>query len=241
MLILPAIDLIDGQCVRLRQGNYDDITIYQSDPVAVAREFVEQGAVWLHVVDLDGAKAGSPQPKNLDVLRAIRDAGLGLEVEYGGGMRQEIDITTTLAAGASRVILGSVLAKDREFARACFELGEKVVAGMDTRDGKVALHGWIDSSDLEGSRFAQELVELGCQRIIWTDIATDGMLQGPNLPGLQALASLVNIPVIASGGVSSLEDLAAISQIRPRLEGAIVGKAIYEGRFNVREAIAAVS
>lgn len=240
MLIIPAIDLIAGKCVRLRQGNYSEVTAYDQDPVELAKTFVEQGATWLHLVDLDGAKEGKPQAKNLGVLRRIYDAQLGLKVEYGGGMRTDLDILMTMAAGANRVILGSMLAKDPGLAKECFKLGEAVVAGIDARNGKVAVQGWTEESELDALDLAIEFKKAGAHRFIVTDIATDGMLQGPNFQMLSVFAEELRGNVIASGGVSNLDDLKGIKQI-DGIEGAIVGKAIYEGRFTVAEAIAAVA
>lgn len=239
MLILPAIDLIDGQCVRLRQGDYAETTLYHEDPLEVAKSFAEQGAEWLHLVDLDGAKAGKPHVKNLAVLKAIRDAGFGLKIEFGGGVRTELDLMTTLATGADRVVLGSMLTKSPEVARECFKLGESVVAGIDARDGRVAVQGWTEDSELDALDLAKEFEAAGAQRFIVTDIATDGMLQGPNLEMLTRFATALPGKVIASGGVSNLEDLQAIKRIGG-VEGTIVGKAIYEGRFSVAQAIDSV-
>jgi phosphoribosylformimino-5-aminoimidazole carboxamide ribotide isomerase len=239
VLIIPAIDLIGGKCVRLRQGDYSDATIYEQDPIELAKSFADQGAEWIHLVDLDGAKAGKPLAKNLSVLRSIYDAQLGLKVEYGGGMRTDSDIATTISAGANRVILGSMLAKNPDLAKECFKLGEKVVAGIDARNGMVAIQGWTEDSTLDAIDLALEFERAGAQKFIVTDIATDGMLQGPNLEMLRAFDKALGARVIASGGISSLEDLRAIRAIG-RIEGAIVGKAIYEGRFTVEQAIAAV-
>jgi phosphoribosylformimino-5-aminoimidazole carboxamide ribotide isomerase len=239
MLIIPAIDLIDGQCVRLRQGDYAEVTAYDLDPVELARTFAEQGATWLHLVDLDGAKAGKPQPMNLGVLRRIYEAGLNLSLEYGGGIRTELDLTMTVAAGANRVVLGSMLTKSPELARACFKLGDAVVAGIDARNGRVAVEGWTEDSELDALDLAREFEAAGAKRFIVTDIATDGMLQGPNLEMLRQFAEGLQGGVIASGGVATLQDLKDINAIEG-IEGAIVGKAIYERRFTVAEAVQSV-
>lgn len=239
MLILPAIDLIGGRCVRLRQGDYTQTTEYHEDPVSLAKSFAEQGSEWLHLVDLDGAKAGKPEVRNLQVLREIHDSGLDLKIEWGGGIRTHLDLTMTMAAGANRVVLGSMLTKDPTLARECFKLGDAVVAGIDARNGRVAVEGWTEDSELDALDLAKEFQEAGAQRFIVTDIATDGMLQGPNLEMLARFAEALPGKVIASGGVSSLEDLEAIRAIGG-IEGAIVGKAIYENRFTVAQAIQAV-
>lgn len=238
MLIIPAIDLIDGKTVRLTQGDYDRKTDYGIDPVEVAMSFEADGAEWLHVVDLDGAKAGSPQ--NLGVLRRIADA-THLKIEFGGGLRDASMIEQAFAHGASRVVIGSRLAKDLPFAQVVFsEFGERVVAGIDTRNGMVATHGWLDTESLDGIEFAQRMVDLGCVRIITTDIARDGSLEGPDLEGLSRMASAVPVPIIASGGVSCLRDIEALRQLpSPGVEGVIVGKALYEGRFTLAQSILA--
>ncbi|AIE87723.1 1-(5-phosphoribosyl)-5-[(5-phosphoribosylamino)methylideneamino]imidazole-4-carboxamide isomerase [Fimbriimonas ginsengisoli] len=237
MLILPAIDLIDGRTVRLSQGDYDRKTDYGLDPVEVARGFEAEGAEWLHVVDLDGAKAGSPQ--NLAVLRAIAQA-TDLRIEFGGGLRDTAAIEAALNAGAARVVLGSRLAQDLEFAEEVFSrYGERVVAGIDTRNGLVAVHGWLDTGEMRGTELARRLQALGCRRVITTDIAKDGSLEGPDLQGLIDMADAVSIPVIASGGVSNLADLKALKALpAPGVEGVITGKALYEGRFTLAEALA---
>jgi len=237
MLIIPAIDLIDGQCVRLKQGDYSRQTVYSNDPVAVAKSFSDEGAEWIHIVDLNGAKAGKPQ--NLHVVKEIADSGVvRSKIEFGGGLSYEGPVEDAFNSSVSRVVLGSALTKSPEFSKKCFALGEKVVAGIDTKDGRVAVHGWLDSTQLDGIEFAKALCGIGCCRIIWTDIATDGMLSGPNLEGLERMVRAVSVPIIARGGVSTLDDLKAIRETGA--EGAIVGKAIYEGRFTVAEAIAAV-
>lgn len=237
MVILPAIDVIGGKCVRLTQGDYARSQVYADNPVEVAKSFSGEGATWIHIVDLDGAKAG--RPVNLPILESIRDANLACRIEFGGGLRSIEDIGRALAAGADRVVVGSALTVSEPFATACFKLGESVVAGIDTRDGKVAVHGWMDETNLNGVEFGQRMAALGCRRVIWTDIATDGMLEGPNLDGLDEMARRLPIPVIASGGVSCLEDLAAISKVG--VEGVIVGRALYDGRFTLSEAIRAIS
>lgn len=240
MLIIPAIDLIDGKTVRLTEGDYGRRTDYGIDPVDVARGFEDAGAEWLHVVDLDGAKEGSPV--NLGVLERIATA-TSLRIEFGGGLRDRSTIDAALSAGAERFVLGSILAKDPDFARDVFAAyGEKAIAGIDTRDGRVAVHGWLDTGEMLGTDLAREMVAAGCCRIITTDIARDGRLIGPNLEGLLQMANAVDVPVIASGGVAMLADLEALAQMpHPGVEGVIVGKALYEGRFTLAEALAVIS
>jgi phosphoribosylformimino-5-aminoimidazole carboxamide ribotide isomerase len=233
MLIIPAIDLIDGRCVRLFQGDYDRKTEYSGDPVEVAKSFAEQGATWLHVVDLDGAKAG--HPINLDTVRRIADAGV-IQVELGGGLRDEASVKLAFEAGVSRVVVGSAAIADETFASRCFEMGDQAVLGIDTKEGYVAVHGWTATSRLTGMDLARRMITLGCRRIIYTDVATDGAFTGPNIPALQEMMSL-GVPVIASGGVSGAQDIEQLAEIGP--EGVIVGRALYEGRLTVAEAIAA--
>jgi phosphoribosylformimino-5-aminoimidazole carboxamide ribotide isomerase len=236
VLILPAIDLLGGKCVRLAQGDYNRQTVYSDDPVDVASRFVDEGATWLHIVDLDGARSGSPT--NLHILESIRNRNPSVGIELGGGMRSSDAIESALAQGASRVVVGSALTVSNELAETIFRLGDRVVAGIDTRDGYVSVHGWERSTALDGFEFARQMVQLGCRRIIWTDIETDGMLSGPNVSGLKRMVLDSAVPVIASGGVSRLEDLVAFAE--SGVEGAIVGRAIYEGRFTVAEAIESV-
>lgn len=233
MLILPAIDLRAGKCVRLKQGDYAQETIYGEDPAAVAADFAEQGADWIHVVDLDGAKAGEPQ--NLDAIRAIVEAS-DVPVEVGGGIRSLETAQRLLDLGVGRVIFGTRLLATEDAGESLFRaLGEQAVAGIDSRDGMVAVTGWTEQSSVVALDFAKHLESVGAKRFIVTDIATDGMLQGPNLPMLRQFAEELQGAVIASGGVATLDDLVAISGLR--VEGAIVGKAIYERRFTVAEAV----
>jgi phosphoribosylformimino-5-aminoimidazole carboxamide ribotide isomerase len=236
MLILPAIDLIGGSCVRLTQGDYDRKTDYGLDPLDVAKRFADEGAEWLHMVDLDGAKVG--HPVNLAVLERIARE-TPLKVEFGGGIRDAGAADAAFAAGATRVVVGTALVRDEAFARDLFDRrGEGVVAGIDTREGKVAVHGWQEGGEVDGLELARRLVGMGCRRIITTDIATDGAFTGPNVAWLRAMAAAVPVPVIASGGIATVEDLSLLRRELPQIEGVIVGKAIYEGRFTVAEAVA---
>lgn len=238
MLILPAIDLRGGRCVRLYQGDYSQETAYSDDPVDVARGFEAEGASWLHVVDLDGARSGTSQ--HLEVLRSIKDR-TGLQIEYGGGVRTLEAAHLALSAGASRVVLGSVLVKDpSEGSRVLAELGEQAVAMLDARAGNVAIEGWTTTAGPSIVAMAASVCKAGARRIAVTDIERDGTLGGPNLELLAEVLSASSVPVIASGGVSSLEDLAALAALPAGpLEGVIVGKALYEGRFTLRQAIQA--
>jgi len=235
MLIIPAIDLIDGRCVRLRHGDYDQKTEYAGDPVDVAKSFADQGATWLHVVDLDGAKAG--KPVNLATVQRIADAAV-IEVELGGGLRDDDSVRAAFDVGVRRVVLGSAAISNEAFAARCFELGEAVVLGIDTKDGMVAVLGWTSTSTVTGVELARKMIALGCRRIIYTDIATDGAFTGPNLPALREMMAL-GVPVVASGGVSGVVDIVALAKVGS--EAVIVGRALYEGRLTVSEAITAAS
>lgn len=233
MLIFPAIDLLGGRCVRLTEGAYDTVKAYSEDPVEVARRFEAEGATWLHVVDLDAARSG--EASNWSVVERICTE-TGLRVELGGGVRSLDLARAALRLGVERVVAGTVLAHDPELAKSLFEeLKQFVVAGIDTRDGRVAAQGWTETSDLEGLAFARELERAGCRRVIFTDIARDGKLTGPNVEANRQMAKGLAIPVVASGGVSTLDDLDALAPTG--VEGVIVGKALYEGRFTLPEAL----
>lgn len=233
MIIFPAIDLMGGQAVRLTQGAFEDARVYNADPVAQAMAFAAAGAEWIHLVDLDGAKAG--HPVHLEVLRQVA-AETGLPVQFGGGLRTPVDMQAALEAGAARVIVGTRLTQDLDTAEALFaQFGEGLVAGLDARNGEVATHGWQEGSGQSILDLARQLVERGATRFIYTDIARDGVLGGPDLTGTVALFEATGVPVIASGGVAELSDLEQIAATK--LEGVIVGKALYEGRFTLQEAL----
>ncbi|MBX3119653.1 MAG: 1-(5-phosphoribosyl)-5-[(5-phosphoribosylamino)methylideneamino]imidazole-4-carboxamide isomerase [Fimbriimonadaceae bacterium] len=236
MLILPAIDILEGKCVRLTQGDYAQKTEYSDDPVAVAKGFADAGAQWIHIVDLDGAKAGCPV--NLTVVERIAKE-TPAKIELGGGIRSLESARQILKSGIARVIFGTRIATDLEFVEHAFgELGNAAIAGVDARDGIVKVSGWTEGEDIELYAFLHQLDGLGVARFIVTDIATDGAMQGPNLSMLKRVCETVAGKVIASGGVSSVEDLRAIDGLRlPNLEGAIVGKAIYEGRIDLPNAL----
>jgi phosphoribosylformimino-5-aminoimidazole carboxamide ribotide isomerase len=234
MIILPAIDIKDRQCVRLFQGDYEQVTTFATDPVEVALRWQAAGASWLHVVDLDGAKAGTPV--NSAVVRRIRDA-TQMQIEVGGGLRTLTDIEHILAQGVERVILGTVALTQRELVvQALARWGERIAVGLDARDGRVAIGGWLQTSDERAVTLAQALAALGVQRFIYTDIARDGALSGPNLSALAEMQRATSAALIASGGVSSLADLQALAQ--SGVEGAIVGKAIYTGAVDLARALA---
>lgn len=235
MHILPAIDLRGGHVVRLSQGDYAQETVYSADPGEIAGAFLASGARWLHVVDLDGARDGEPQ--NLDAVRAIC-AHRGMHVEFGGGVRSLASIETMLALGVKRVILGTALVKDPALARDAFHaFPSEIVAGLDAREGKLATEGWREQGTDDVIEAGKRLSDLGAERFIVTDIATDGMLTGPNLALYASFAREVKGALIASGGVGSLEDLRALIALGHPPEGAIVGRALYEGKFTLEEAL----
>lgn len=233
MILLPAIDIKDGQCVRLYQGDFAQVTTYDHDPARVAVRWQEAGASWLHVVDLDGSVQG--QPVNLESIRRIREA-TSFNIEVGGGMRTLAHIEAVLGLGVQRVILGTVVLTDRALLQeALARWGERIVVGLDARDGLVAISGWRETSSVKATELAAELSELGAQRFVYTDIARDGVLKGPNLQGLQAMQAATRRPLIASGGISSLADLHAVAQLG--IEGAIIGKALYTGAIDLAQAV----
>ncbi|HVB75231.1 MAG TPA: 1-(5-phosphoribosyl)-5-[(5-phosphoribosylamino)methylideneamino]imidazole-4-carboxamide isomerase [Ktedonobacteraceae bacterium] len=238
MKILPAIDIKDGKCVRLYQGDFDRVTTYDADPVQVAQRWQDAGASWLHVVDLDGAVTG--RPTNIEVIERIR-AKVSLRIECGGGMRALDDMQRVLDLGIDRIILGTIAITQRELLDAALRRWpERIAVGLDARDGRVAIAGWRETSGTLATTLASELCAGGVQRFIYTDIARDGALQGPNLPALQAMLTTLNraspmCALIASGGISTLDDLRAIARLG--IEGAIVGKALYTGDIELSTAI----
>jgi phosphoribosylformimino-5-aminoimidazole carboxamide ribotide isomerase len=235
VLILPAIDLRGGQCVRLRQGDYAQETVFGADPAAMARRWVEQGARYLHLVDLDGAKEG--RPVNGASVRAIV-AAAGVPCQLGGGLRSDDHVAEALGWGVDRVILGSRALKDPAWAEAlCHRYAGRVVIGIDARNGHVATEGWLDVSSIPALDLARRCAGWDPAAIVFTDIARDGMLAGPNTAALAEMASMVSVPVIASGGVSTLADIRQLSELN--LAGCIVGRALYEGTMDLAAALAA--
>ena len=235
MIILPAIDLKGGKCVRLRQGRADDVTVYGDDPAAQARDWAAQGARELHVVDLDGAFAGTPQ--HAEAIRAII-AAFGGPVEVGGGLRTPEALNAVIAAGAARAIIGSAALEDPEFLVRALDLyGERIAVGIDARDGFVQTRGWVETTATRATDLAAAVAKAGVKTIIYTDTATDGMLGGPNLTQMAAICDAApTCQVTASGGVSSPFDVANLKALeRPNLRAAIVGKALYDGRTTLRE------
>ncbi|MBR4131842.1 MAG: 1-(5-phosphoribosyl)-5-[Oscillospiraceae bacterium] len=234
MILLPAIDLFDKKAVRLYQGDYRQMTVYNDDPCAVARDFRAAGAEWVHMVDLEGAKTG--QTPNFDVVARV--AGLGLKVEIGGGIRSAETVKKYLDAGVSRVILGTAALTDRPFLREMVErYGEAVAVGVDCRDGYVAIHGWTETSAIRCEDFFAELQDLGVRTVICTDISRDGAMKGTNRALYRALSQEFRVQIVASGGVSSLEDVIELRKLD--LYGAIIGKAYYTGAIDLRSALEA--
>lgn len=236
MQILPAIDILGGAAVRLRQGRYDQVTVYNDDPVEQARLWAEGGAEWLHVVDLDGARDGVP--RNIDVIARIARE-IPVPVQTGGGIRSMETLERLYDAGVRRTVLGTALVKDPEFVARAVETYPGIVAGVDARDGSVAIEGWREGSEREVAELIEELAALGVTRVVYTDISRDGMQTGINAAAYRDLSASRSMAVIASGGITTLDDVRALAAIGGTLEGAIVGTALYEARFTLPEAIAA--
>lgn len=235
MIILPAIDLKGGKCVRLRQGRADDVTVYGDDPAGQARDWAEQGGRELHVVDLDGAFDG--EPRHADVIRRIIEA-FGGPVEVGGGIRTAESLRAVIEAGAARAILGSAALEDPEFLTSAVELyGDRIAVGIDARGGFVQTKGWVETTTVKAVDLAAAVERIGVRTIIYTDTATDGMLGGPNLSQMAAICDAAKTcQITASGGVSSPYDIENLKALeRPNLRAAIVGKALYDGRTTLRE------
>lgn len=240
MIIFPAIDIKDGKVVRLFQGKFDEVTEYSGDPLVVAQKWQQQGAQWLHVVDLDGAKTGTMQNRDaiIEIAKKVR-----VPIQVGGGIRSREDIQRLIDGGVARVILGTRVISDRDFLLEMLALWKKRIAvSLDCSQGFVARRGWTESSNIKAVDFVKGLEDLNIACLIYTDIARDGMLTGPDILGLRGLLNMTKIPIIASGGVASVEDLRKLMDLEPEgLLGAIIGKAIYEGRVNLEEAIRACS
>ncbi|MFZ5632586.1 MAG: 1-(5-phosphoribosyl)-5-[(5-phosphoribosylamino)methylideneamino]imidazole-4-carboxamide isomerase [Bacillota bacterium] len=236
MLIFPAVDIREGRCVRLVEGRPDRETVYSDDPAAMARVWQKKGARWLHVVDLDGAFSGSP--KNIDVISRIRDA-VQIPMQVGGGIRDLKIVQELLDMGINRVILGTVAINNPDMvASACARYGESVVVGIDAKDGKVAIEGWGVTSEKDAMDLAAEMKKLGVKRIIYTDIWRDGTLKGPNVAAVREMARNTGLKVIASGGISTLEDLRSIKKLEHiGVEGVIMGKSLYAGMVSLEDAL----
>ncbi len=231
MILYPAIDLKDGACVRLLRGDMARATVYADDPAAQARSFAQAGCQWLHVVDLDGAFAG--RPVNRNAIEAIV-AAVDVPIQLGGGVRDRATLEAWLAAGISRVVLGTAAVRDPAFVEAaCASHPGRVAVGIDARGGRAAVDGWAETSDVPALDLARRAAEAGAAAIVYTDIARDGALEGPNLAATRAIAQAVDIPVIASGGVAGLGDLAALKALEgDGVAGVIVGRAFYDGRID---------
>lgn len=234
--VIPAIDLKEGQCVRLKQGRMEDATVYDTDPVAQARRWAASGARWLHVVDLDGAFAG--EPKNLPAISAILDA-VDLKVEVGGGIRDLERVRAYLKAGVGRVILGSAAVRNPELvSQAAEEFPGRIVAGIDAAAGRVAVQGWAEVTETEATDLARDMAARGACAIIYTDIGRDGMQTGPNTEATRQVARAAGIPVIASGGVSTLDHVRELLAARgDGVAGVVTGRAIYEGTLDLAAAL----
>ncbi len=236
MILIPAIDLKQGQCVRLRQGRMEDSTVFSDDPVAMAGKWVSQGCQRLHLVDLDGAFEGNPV--NADVIEEITAAFPDLPIQIGGGIRTVETVEAYLAAGVSFVIIGTQAVKKPEFVtELCAEFPGNVIVGIDARNGMVAVQGWAEDSDQSAEHLAQRFEDQGVSAIVYTDINRDGMMQGINLEATRLLAESVNIPVIASGGATDMEDIKQLNSVKDSgIEGVILGRALYERTISLPEA-----
>jgi len=236
MEIIPAIDLRDGKCVRLYQGDYDEETVFSDDPVEVALEWQSLGAPRLHIVDLDGAAKG--EPFNLDIIKEIASAVL-IPTQLGGGIRRLETIEQLLKAGIERVILGTAAVEDPKLIEeACSKFSESIIVSIDAREGYIATHGWCQETQLKTVEFAQAMVPLGVKRFIYTDISRDGTLTEPNFIAIAEMVNTICLPVIAAGGISSIKHLKILKSIG--VEAAIIGKALYTGNIKLKPALAAV-
>ncbi len=235
MRIYPAIDIKDGKCVRLLQGRFSDVTVYGDDPAAMAKKWESMGGEFIHVVDLDGALRG--HSVNADIIRKICQS-VNVPVQTGGGIRTMEDIETKLACGINRVIIGTKAVSDSEFVKKAVDTyGEKIVIGIDAKNGMVAVEGWEKTSDFTAVEFAKKMTDIGVKTIVYTDIATDGTLAGPNTAAMAEMVKSVSADIIASGGVGNIEHIKAL--IPTGVEGVIVGRALYTGNVDLREAVAA--
>jgi phosphoribosylformimino-5-aminoimidazole carboxamide ribotide isomerase len=239
LILFPAIDIRGGKAVRLIQGDYEQETAYDDDPVVAARRWVDGGARWLHIVDLDGARAG--EPVNLEHVRRIV-AAVNVPVQLGGGLRDSKKVEEAISSGAERVVLGTAAVRDPEMAEAIAAAhGDRVVASVDARSGKVAAEGWTEDSELDTNEVIAELTRRGLRRFVYTPVDVDGLMEGPDLDSLRKVARATDGGVIYSGGIGSLDDLRAVAALGlENVEGVIVGRALYEQRFTVAEARAAL-
>ena len=239
MILYPAIDILDGHAVRLLRGDYEQETVYDADPLDAARRWAEDGARFVHVVDLDGAREG--RPVNLEHVRRIATA-LTVPVQLGGGLRDARSVAAALEAGAARVVLGTAAVARPELVAALVEdHGDRIVASVDARGGRVSVAGWTEMTGAEPPSIVQDLSGRGVERFVFTPVEVDGTMQGPGIEELRAVSAATTAELIYSGGVGGLDDLAALRDLRlPNLDGVIVGRALYEGRFTVAEGQAAL-
>jgi phosphoribosylformimino-5-aminoimidazole carboxamide ribotide isomerase len=237
MYLLPAIDLLDGRCVRLAKGDYNQVTVYNENPVDQAKRFEAAGALWMHVVDLDGAKSGKPE--NAAIIEKIVTQ-TSLKVEVGGGIRSLETMDALAQVGASRMVLGTALVRDAEFAQAAVEkFGNLCAAGIDAKAGEVAVSGWLEGSGIAAHDLARKMAALGYEHLIYTDIARDGMQTGIDPAAYESMALAFGHPVICSGGVAGVADIEALAPIAQHIEGVIAGRAIYEGALSVEAGVRA--
>lgn len=236
MILIPAIDLKQGQCVRLRQGRMEDSTVFSDDPVSMAGKWVAQGARRLHIVDLDGAFEG--EPVNADIIESITSAYPDLPIQIGGGIRTVETVEAYLEAGVRYVIIGTQAVRKPEFVtELCAEFPDQVIVGIDAKNGMVAVQGWAESSDHSAEHLAQRFEDQGVSAIVYTDISRDGMMQGVNVEATRNLAESISIPVIASGGVTNIDDIKQLSSVSDSgIEGVIIGRALYERTIDLKEA-----
>ncbi|MEH1999371.1 MAG: 1-(5-phosphoribosyl)-5-[(5-phosphoribosylamino)methylideneamino]imidazole-4-carboxamide isomerase [Nostoc sp.] len=239
MDVIPAIDLLEGHCVRLYQGDYDRSQVFSENPADVAKQWVDQGATRLHIVDLDGAKAG--KVVNLGAIEAIAHA-VSVPIEIGGGLRDRTSVQQVFNLGIQWAILGTIAVEQPQLVQQlCEEFPGQIIIGIDARNGRVATRGWLETSEVLATQLAVQMQELGAAAIIYTDIHRDGTLTGPNLEALRELAAVISIPIIASGGVSSLTDLLSLLALEPQgVTGVIVGRALYTGDILLKEALRAI-
>ena len=239
MDVIPAIDLLEGRCVRLYQGDYERAQVFSENPVEIAKQWVDQGATRLHLVDLDGAKAG--KVVNLKAIEAIAQA-ISIPIEIGGGLRDRTSVEQVFNIGVQWAILRTIAVEQPQLVQElCQEFPEKIIIGIDARNGLVATRGWLETSEVLATQLAVQMQELGAAAIIYTDIHRDGTLIGPNLEALRELASAISIPIIASGGVSSVTDLLSLLGLEMQgVKGVIVGKALYTGDISLKEALRAI-
>ena len=240
MLIIPAIDIKEGRCVRLREGQFSDTEIFSDNPVKIAIKWADEGAKMLHIVDLDGARYG--KITNFSLLQQIKKK-VNIPIQVGGGIRSYEEVERLISLGVSRVILGTILWKDKTLAKRLFkDFSEKIIAGIDDRDGHMAIEGWQNIAPVKALDFAEEMERLGAKRIVYTDIKRDGTLKGPNIESIKRIMKKVNIPIIVSGGVTSLDDIKKLKKFEIEgIEGIIIGKALYKGNILLNEALELVA